>query len=98
MADIRETHVDRDAEGRVVETRVVERKKGGGGFGFGMLLGVIIVAGAIVAFAYSQGSFQSAGVEADQATAQIQDQTQTVAANAGDAIEDVGDRVEQATN
>jgi hypothetical protein len=99
MPEIRETHVERDADGRVTDTKVVvERPKRKGGFGWGMLFGVLIIAGAIIAFAYSQGSFQQAGVEADQATAQIEDQTSTVAENTGDALESAGDTAEQATN
>ncbi|MBY0567286.1 MAG: hypothetical protein K2P70_08245 [Hyphomonadaceae bacterium] len=99
MAEIRETHVERDADGNVVDRRVVvDRPKKKGGFGFGMLLGVVLVAGAIIAFAYSQGSFQQAGVEADQAQSQIEAQTETVAENAGDAVETAGDQVERATN
>jgi hypothetical protein len=98
MAEIRETHVERDADGRVIDTTVTHHKKGGGGCGWGMLLGVVIIAGAIIAFAYSQGSFQQAGVEADQATAQVEDQSRTVAENAGDAVENAGDQVERATN
>ena len=75
MAEIRETHVERDADGNVIDRRVVvDRPKKKGGFGFGMLLGVVLVAGAIIAFAYSQGSFQQAGVEADQAQSQIEAQ------------------------
>lgn len=99
MAEIRETHVERDADGRVTDTKViVERPRRKGGFGWGMLFGVLIIAGAILAFAYSQGSFQQAGVEADQATAQVEEQTSTVAENTGDALETAGDQAEQATN
>lgn len=106
MAEIRETEVERDADGRVVaykervsergEDRVVRRR--GGGFGWGMLLGMFVLAVAIIAFAYNQGSFQQAGVEADQATAQIEQQTETVAENTGDVLETAGDQAEQATN
>jgi hypothetical protein len=99
MPEIRETHVERDEDGRVTDTKViVDRPKRKGGFGWGMLFGVLIIAGAIIAFAYSQGSFQQAGVEADQATAQIEDQTSTVAENTGDALESAGDTAEEATN
>lgn len=99
MAEIRETHVERDEQGNIVDTRVtIERPKKKGGFGFGMLFGVVLIAGAVIAFAYSQGSFQQAGARADVATAQIEDQTQTVAENTGDAIESAGDQVEEATN
>jgi hypothetical protein len=96
--EIRETHVERDEEGRVIDTTVTERHKGGGGFGWGMLLGVLIIAGGIIAFAYSQGSFQNAGADADRATAQIEEQTSTIAENTGDVIENAGDTVENATD
>lgn len=99
MAEIRETHVERDEHGNVVDTRVVvERPKKKGGFGIGMLFGVVLIAGAVIAFAYSQGSFQQAGSAADQATAQIEEQSSAVAENAGDAVESAGDQVERATN
>lgn len=96
MAEIRETHVERDANGNVVDTKVVQRRKGGG-FGWGMLFAVLVIAGGIIAFAYSQGSFQQAGAEADRAAAQVETQTEVAAENAGDAIENAGDQVEQAT-
>ncbi|MGE0743302.1 MAG: hypothetical protein AB7O98_18350 [Hyphomonadaceae bacterium] len=77
MAEIRETQVERDADGRVTDTKVViERpRKRGGGFGWGMFFGVLLIAGAILGFAYTQGSFQQAGVEADQVAAQVEQQT-----------------------
>lgn len=89
MAEIRETQVERDADDRVVDTKLtVERpKRRGGGFGWGLFLGVILIAGAIFAFAYSQGSFQQAGVEADQATAQIEQSTDAAIDNTGQAID-----------
>ncbi|PZO56227.1 MAG: hypothetical protein DCF16_00610 [Alphaproteobacteria bacterium] len=98
MAEIRETHVERDANGNVVDTKVVERRKGGGGFGWGMLFAVLVIAGGIIAFAYSQGSFQNAGAEADRAAEQVETQTEGAVENAGDAIENAGDQVERATN
>lgn len=99
MAEIRETQVERDADGRVVDTKVtIDRPKKGGGFGWGMLLGVLIIAVGIITFAYTQGSFQQAGVQADQATAQIEDQSRTVAENAGDTLESAGDTAERVTN
>jgi cytoskeletal protein RodZ len=88
---IRERIVEPDVDGRPVETVVVERKKKSG-FGWGMILGVLIIAGGIIAFAYSQGSFQTAGREADQATAQVQEQSSAVAQNTGDAIDNVTNR------
>lgn len=106
MPEIRETEVERDADGRVIgykerisedNTHVHEapprRRKGG--FGWGMLFGILVIAVAIVAFAYSQGSFQQAGVEADQATAQIEAQTEQAAETAGDALENAGDQAER---
>jgi hypothetical protein len=77
MAEVRETKIERDGDGHIVNTteHIIERpKRRGGGFGWGMLLGVILIAGAIIAFAYNEGSFQSAGREADQATAQVEQQ------------------------
>ena len=100
MAEIRETHVERDADGRVVDTKVVidRPKPKGGGFGWGMLFAVLVIAGGLFAFAYSQGSFEQAGVQADQASAQVEQQTEAVAENAGDALESAGDAAERATN
>ncbi len=96
MAEVRETHVERDEHGNVTDTKVkIERPKRRGGFGWGMLVGVLLIAGAIIAFAYSQGSFQRAGVEADQATAQIETQTNTAIDNAEQAA---GDTSDTATN
>jgi len=100
MPEIRETEVERDADGRVIGQRervsvdTHERPRRKGGFGWGMLFGILIIAVAIVAFAYSQGSFQQAGVEADQATAQIEEQTGEAAETAGDALENAGDEAE----
>ena len=94
MAEIRETHIERDADGNVIDTKVVERRKGGGGFGWGMIFGLAVLAVAIIAFAYSQGSFQQAGVEADQATAQIEQSADNAADTAGNAIENAGDQAE----
>src|SRR5262249_39432483 len=68
MAEVRETQVTRDMEGNVLDRKtVIERPRKKGGFSIGLLLGVLIVAAPIVAFAYNQGSFQSAGREAAQA-------------------------------
>ena len=67
-------------DGRVTDTKVIiDRRSEKGGFGWGMLFGVLVIAAAIIAFAYSQGSFQQAGVEADQATAQIEQSTESAA-------------------
>lgn len=99
MAEVRETHVERDEHGNVTDTKVrIDRPKKKGGFGWGILFGVILIAGAIIAFAYSQGSFQQAGVEADQATAQIEAQTDTAMDTTSDALNDAGENAEQAAN
>jgi hypothetical protein len=95
MAEIRETHIERDADGNVVDTKVVEHhRRRGGGFGWGLILGALLIAVGIIAFAYSQGSFQQAGVEADQATAQIEQQADSAVETTGDAIENAGDQAE----
>jgi len=95
MAVIRETRVTPDVEGDVVERNtvterpvVIERRvvKKRGGFGWGMILGVLIVAGAIVAYAYNQGSFQTAGARADQATQTAQVEASQTADNARQAV------------
>lgn len=101
MPEIRETHVERDAEGRVVDTKVTidrPRRRGGGGFGWGMLLGVILIAGAIIAFAYSQGSFQQAGVQADQAKSQVEQATGEAIDNTGAAIDQRSEDASRAAN
>lgn len=83
MAEVRETQVTRDADGNIVDSKtVIERPKKKGGFGWGMLLGVVIIAGAIIAFAYNQGSFQTAGARADQATQTAQADVSQTADNA----------------
>jgi hypothetical protein len=97
----REVEVERDADGRIIgyEEHVERpRRKSGGGFGWGMLFGVIVLAVGIVAFAYNQGGFQEAGLEADQATAQAEQTIGATAENAGDQIEAVTDNVAANTN
>lgn len=75
MAEVRETQVTKDTEGNVLDRRtIIQRPRRGGGFSLGLLIGVLIVAGAIIAFAYNQGSFQSAGARADRATQTAQAQ------------------------
>ncbi len=94
---IREAEVD--SEGNVVGYReVIERPRRRGGFGLGLFLGVLLVAGAILVFAYNQGSFQNAGVQADRATAQAEQSVQQGAEQAGDAAQQAGNRVENATD
>lgn len=94
---IREAEVDREAVGY---TDHIERPKraGGGGFGLGLLFGVIIIAGAIMAFAYSQGSFQTAGQRADEAAHTAQSQIGQTTETAGDAAQNAGNQIENATD
>jgi type VI protein secretion system component VasK len=87
MAEVRETQVTRDLEGNEVDRKtVIERPRKKGGFGWGLLLGVLIVAGAIVAYAYNQGSFQAAGVRADQATQTAQTELNQTADNTRQSV------------
>lgn len=90
MAKIREVHVDE--EGRIDGERViVERPKRGGGFGWGMLFGVVVIAAAILGFAYTQGSFQEAGIEADQMTAQVEQRADSALENTEQAVNELSD-------
>ncbi|MBC7767516.1 MAG: hypothetical protein H7124_01880 [Phycisphaerales bacterium] len=92
MAEIRETQVKRDEHGRVTDTKVIiDHPKKKSGFGVGILLGVVLIAGALLAFVYTQGSFQQAGREADQVTAQVEQQTATIADNTADTIDGATD-------
>jgi len=98
-AEIHKTEVQRDSEGRVIgKTERVERTLPRRGFGWGMLLGLLIVMVAIVAFAYSQGSFQEAGREADVAAQEAQQEVGAAMEQSGDALESAGDAVEGATD
>jgi hypothetical protein len=104
MPEIRETEVERDAEGRVVGYRervtepVDKPRRRGGGFGWGLLFGALVLAIAIVAFAYSQGGFQQAGVEADQATAQLEEQTEGVVDRTDEALQGAADTTQRAVD
>ncbi len=73
MARIEEARVEQDADGRV-EKIIIERPKRGRGFGFGVLVGVMLIAGALMAFVFTQGSFQQAAVEADHMAASVERQ------------------------
>jgi hypothetical protein len=73
-----------------------ERKKGG--FGRGLLFGIVLVALALIVFALTQGGFTEAGREADQAAAAAEQQVDRAAENAGDAAERAGDNIERATD
>ncbi len=99
MAEIRETHVERDEDGRVTDTKViVERPKKKGGFGWGMLFGALLIAAAVIGFGYSQGSFQQAGVEADQVAAQVEQSTEGAVDATSDAVDDAAQSTDQAMN
>lgn len=99
MAKIRETNVERDEQGRVtnVEERI-ERPGRFGGFGLGALFGLVVASGAVIYFAYSQGSFRNAGEEADRAATQAEQSVSQTAENAGDAAQNLGNQVEDATD
>lgn len=97
MAEIRETHVERDADGRVTDTKVtIERPKRGGGFGAGLLLGIVALAAVLMAFAWTEGSFQNAGRTADQTTAAAEQQLEQTAAEAQQALNDARASIDQA--
>ncbi|HVZ99841.1 MAG TPA: hypothetical protein VG841_05960 [Caulobacterales bacterium] len=74
MPEIRETEVARDSEGRVVgyRERLRAQSGNGGGFAWGLVLGVLLILIGIGAFAYQRGSFQTAGAAADRVTAEAQ--------------------------
>ena len=107
MAEIRETEVERDADGRIVgyrervsehvdDDKKVRRKSGG--FGWGLLLGALVIAIAIVAYAYSQGGFQEAGVEADQVASVVEEQTDDVVDRTDQALQGAAENTEQAVD
>ncbi len=98
MPETRETHIERDEHGRVVDTKVRVSRHRGAGFGWGLLFGALVLAVVVIAFAYSQGSFQQAGVEADQAAAQAERQLDAAVDQTGDAIDNAAERTEEAAN
>jgi len=105
MAEIRETEVERDAEGRIVGYRErvsehVDDKKGRrkGGFGWGLLFGALLLAVLIIGYAYSQGGFQQAGREADQVAAVVEEQTDDVVERTDEALQGAADTTQEAVN
>jgi len=93
MAQARETQITRDEDGNPVDHRtIIERRERGGGFGWGVLLGIIVLAAGIAVFAYSQGSFQTAGREADRAAQTAQVQVDRTADNAQRSIDNATDQ------
>jgi hypothetical protein len=98
MAKIRETNIEQDERVTNVGERLEKPRRSGGGFGIGALFGLVVAAGAVIYFAYSQGSFRNAGEEADRAASQVEQSIGQTAENAGDAAQDLGDKVEDATD
>lgn len=86
MARIRETQIERDENGRVVEERVEIKRRGAGfaPFLFVVMLAAIVAGGIYVA---QQGSFEQAGIEADQGVAQLEQQAQRTAEAASDQVQ-----------
>ena len=91
MAKIQERDIERDEEGHVVGQRETVVRRKGGGFGWGMTLGALLVIAGIVAFSYSQGSFRHAGSETDRAAAQAQQQLAQTADQTRDAVHNATD-------
>jgi hypothetical protein len=85
MQEFRETHVERDPGGR--DTIIIERPRKGGGFGWGMLFGALLMAAVVIGYSYSQGSFQRAGGEADQLAANVEQSTDSAIDRAREASE-----------
>ena len=96
MAVIRETEVERDADGRVIGYKqdIVAPKKRSG-FGWGLFFGMALIAIAVIGFAYTHGSFQNAGRQADQVTAQAEQQVAAGAHQTAEAVDSAGDRAQQ---
>ena len=85
MAEIRDTEVERDTDGHVVGYRERRRdRSGAGGFGWGLILGALLIIIGVAAYSYSQGSFSVAGRQADHVTAQAEHQIQKTT----DAVQD----------
>ena len=85
----KEIEVERDGNGDVTHTKtIIERPRRRGGFGWGMLFGIMLVSAGLIAFAYNQGSFQTAGRQADRASAQVEHNVDRTADNARNAVHD----------
>src|SRR5262249_10165185 len=97
MAEIHETEVERDADGRVIgyKQHVERPRRSGGGFGWGLLLGLLIAVIAVGYFTYTHGSFQDAGRSADQATAQLEQKAGDTAHQAANSLNTAGDQAQQ---
>lgn len=97
MAKVREMDIERDDDGHVVGRRETVRRSGGG-FGWGVVFGGLLVIAGIVAFSYSQGSFRHAGAETDRVAAQTQQQLAQTADQAADAVHNATDNSAQPSN
>lgn len=96
MAEIRETEVERDSEGRVIGYRErLRAKSSGGGFGWGLILGAVLIAVGIVAFAYSRGGFETAGREADVVAEATEEQLAETAEEASSVLDETRADVER---
>lgn len=105
MAEIRETEVERDAEGRIVGYRervsehVDDRKpRRKGGFGWGLLFGALLLAVVIIGYAYTQGGFQQAGRDADVVAANVEEQTDDVVDRTDEALQGAADTTQDVVN
>ncbi len=99
MTKVREMQVERETGEPIASTmeKPIDHRPRRSGIA-GVIFTVILIAGAIGLFAYSQGSFQSAGRETDQAAAQVERQVDAAVVNTGDALEAAGDNAKQAAN
>jgi hypothetical protein len=98
--------VVRDQPALAVEPEVVERtvfvEDKRPRFLLGLVLGAVLLAGGVAVFANHEGSYQTAGANADQALAQAQQTTESVTSDAttkiGAATENAGDAIETQTD
>lgn len=99
MTKVREMQVERETGEPVASTmeKQIDHRPRRSGIA-GVIFTVILIAGAIGLFAYSQGSFQSAGREIDQAAAQVERQADAAVVSTGDALEAASNNDKQAAN
>ena len=96
MSEVKATEVERDGDGRVIGYKQqIETRHRGAGFGWGLFFGMALIAIAIVAFAYNHGSFQGAGRQADQITAQAEQKAGATAHEAARTLDNAGDQAQQ---
>lgn len=79
----------RDLPPRAVEPEIVERtvyvEDRSPRFVLGLILGAVLLAGGVTLFANEEGSYQSAGVAADEAVMQAREQARSVSGGAEQA-------------